>query len=186
MKRFRQLMLLALCAVVALGAAAEDPDPLISSISTAYEQAHVAMKKNKSMGNEMVTKITRSVRGKGKTTETIHFYYNTVEGTWAMTDDSDPHFFYHPLYFVTRSYNIGKQKYYEEYLFDASSQELLFALTQDYDENGKRIERRFFYDEGTLYADLGPEPGPMMDQLVLMQANELRHGFDWLIQNPKE
>lgn len=185
MKHFRELILFALCTVVAFGAVAEDPDPLISSIDAAYEQAHVAMKKNKSMGNEMVTKITRSVRGKGKTTETIRFYYNTVEGTYLGNDGSDSKFFYHPLYFITRSYNIGKQKYYEEYLFD-DNQNLLYALTQDYDENGKRIERRFYYDEGTLYADQGPEPEPQMDQFVLMQANELRHGFDWLIQNPKE
>ena len=186
MKHFRELILFALCTVVAFGAAAEDPDPLISSITTAYEQAQVAMKKNKSMGNEMVTKITRSVRGKGKTTETIHFYYNTVEGTYVGNDGSDSKFFYYPLYFVTRSYNIGKNKYYEEYLFDATTQGLLYALTQDYDANGKRLERKFYYDEGTLYADQGPEPEPFMDQMVLFQANELKHGFDWLIQNPKE
>ena len=177
------------CTIMALVAAAEQPDPVISSIRDAYQQAKVAIKKNKGMGNEMVTKLDYTVRDKGKTTETLHFYYNTVQGTYwlAEGDDRDPHFFYYPLYFVTRSYNLGKQKYYEEYLFDSSSQQLLFALTQDYDENGKRFDRRFYYHNGILYDVIGPAvTDEFMLDMVSYQADELRHAFDWIIQNPKE
>lgn len=185
MKNLRQLLLTAF-AIIALAAAAEQPDPVISSIRDAYQLAKESSKKNKGMGNEMVTTLNYTVRGKGKTTETLHFFYNTVEGTYAMTEDRDPHFFYYPLYFVTRSYNIGKQKYYEEYLFNPSSQRLLFALTQDYDENGKRFDRRFYFHNGSVYSVDGPGITSFMKEHVYYQAEELRLAFDWLIRNPKE
>lgn len=187
MKNLRQILLLA-CMITALAVAAQESDPVISSINDAYQNAKVDLKKNKNMGNEMVTTLDYTVRGKGKTTETLHFYYNTVQGTYWLSegDDRDPHFLYYPLYFVTRSYNIGKNKYYEEFLFDPSSQSLLFALTQDYDENGKRFDRRFYFQDRTIYHVIGPEPTAFMVDNVMYQANELRLAFDWIIRNPKE
>ena len=187
MKGLRQIMLMG-CAIIALVAAAEQPDPIISSIKEAYQQAKESIKKNKGMGNEMVSTFDYTVRGEGKTTEKLHFFYNTVQGTYWLGegDDSDPHFFYYPLYFVTRSYNIGKKKYYEEYLFDSSSQQLLFALTQDYDENGKCFDRRFYFHDGSIYHVIGPAATSFMQDMVIYQANDLRLAFDFLIRNPKE
>ena len=188
MKGFRHILFLS-CAIVSLIAAAQMQDPVIASIREAYQQAKESTKKNKNMGNEMVTTLNYTVYGKGKTTETLHFFYNTVQGTYLLADDDDrdPHFNYYPLYFITRSYNIGKLKYYEEYLFDSTSQRLLFALTQDYDENGKRFDRRFYYHNGELYDMIGPSfTDDFIKELVFYQADELRHAFDWLIQNPKE
>ena len=186
MKNLR-LILLTTCLITVLTVAAEQPDPVIASIQTAYQQAKESTKKNKGMGNEMVTTLDYTVRGNGKTTETLHFFYNTVQGTYwlAEGDDRDPHFNYYPLYFVTRNYNIGKKKYYEEFLYD-SNQRLIFALTQDYDENGKRFDRRFYFQDGSIYHVIGPEPTPFMVDNVIYQANELRLAFDWIIRNPKE
>lgn len=172
--------------LLSLAAVAEEPDSIVLSIRDAYQQAKENMKKNKGMGNEMISTLNYTVRGSGKTTETLHFFYNTVEGTYLLAEDRDPHFFYYPLYFVTRSYNIGKKKYYEEYLFDSSSQRLLFALTQDYDENGKRFDRRFYVHNGEVYDVVGPAIDPFLAECVVFQADELRHAFDWLIRNPKE
>lgn len=185
MKFLRTLLLMG-CTIMALAATAQQPDPVIASINDAYQQAKEATKKNKGMGNEMMTTINYTVRGQGKTTETLHFFFNTVEGTYAFVEDQDPHFFYYPLYYVTRSYNIGKKKYNEEYLFDSYSQRLLFALTQDYDEQGKRFDRRFYFHEGSLYHLDGPAPTEFMIDMVGYQADELRHAFDWLLRNPKE
>ncbi len=185
MKTLRQMLILAF-ATIAIAATAQESDPVIASIQDAYKQAKVMMKQNEGMGNELVTKANYTVRGKGKTTETFHFFYNTVEGTYLMDDDGDPHFFYYPLYFVTRSYNIGKQKYYEEFLFDPSSQRLLFALVQDYDENGKRIDRRFYYHEGNLYKVVGPTSTSLINSQVYYWSEEVRHAFDWIMRNPKE
>ena len=186
--KFFRLLLLRGCAVMAFAAAAQEYDPVIASIDEARQQAKESMKKNKGMGNEMVTTLNYTVRGQGKSNETLHFYYNTVEGTYwlAEGDDRDPHFFYYPLYFITRTYNIGKKKYYEEFLYDPSSQNLLFALTQDYDENGKRFDRRFYFHDRSIYHVIGPEPTPFMVDNVIYQANELRLAFDWILRNPKE
>lgn len=185
MKTMRQILFMA-CWVIALVVAAQQPDPVIATIDDAYRQAKDLTKKNKSLGNEMVTTLDYTIRGKGKTTEKLHFFYNTVEGTYLMADGQDPHFFYYPLFFVTRSYNIGKKKYYEEYLFSSSSQQLQFALTQDYDENGKRFERRFYFHDGQVYKVVGPEATSFAQEQVVYQADELRHAFDWIIRNPKE
>ena len=160
-------MLILAFATIAIAATAQESDPVIVSIQDAYKQAKVMMKQNKGMGNELVTKANYTVRGKGKTTETFHF-------------------FYYSLYFVTRSYNIGKQKYYEEFLFDPSSQRLLFALVQDYDENGKRFDRRFYYHEGDLYKVVGPTSTQLNNDHVYYWSEEVRHAFDWIMRNPKE
>ena len=185
MKILRTILLMG-CAIMALAVAAQQSDPVIASINDAYQQAKESTKKNKGMGNEMVTTFNYTVLGKGKSTETIHFYYNTVQGTYMFTEDRDPHFLYYPLYFITRSYNIGKNKYNEEYLFDSYSQRLLFVLTQDYDENGKRFDRRYYFHNGELYDMIGREATDFTKELVVIQADELRHAFDWLIRNPKE
>ncbi|MBP5498923.1 MAG: hypothetical protein J6X81_06115 [Muribaculaceae bacterium] len=187
MKSLRQI-LLSVCMIMALAATAEQPDPVIASINDAYQQANESMKKNKGMGSEMVIDFGYTVRGKGKSNEKLHFYYTTVQGTYwlAEGDDRDPHFFYYPLYFVTRDYNVGKQKFHEEYLFDNSSQRLVFALTQDYDEKGKRFDRRFYFHEGSVYHVEGPAATEFEQECVGYQAEELRHAFDWIIRNPKE
>ena len=166
MKNLRHILLLA-CMITTLAVAAEQPDPVISSIRDAYQKAKESIKKNKGMGNEMVTTLNYTVRGQGKSNETLHFYYNTVEGTYwlAEGDDRDPHFFYYPLYFVTRTYNIGKKKYYEEF---------------------KRFDRRFYFHDRSIYHVIGPEPTPFMVDNVIYQANELRLAFDWILRNPKE
>lgn len=186
MNYLRQI-LLATCMLTVLAVAAEQPDPVISSIQAAYQKAKESMKKDKDMGNEMVTTLNYTVRGNGKTTEKLNFFYTTDTGTFwlAEGDDRDPHFNYYPLYFVTRSYNIGKKKYYEEFLYDIN-QRLIFALTQDYDENGKRFDRRFYFMDGSIYHIIGPDATPFMVDDVIYRANELRLAFDWIIRNPKE
>ena len=149
MKILRSILLMG-CAMMALAVAAQQSDPVIASINEAYRQAKESIKKNKDMGNEMVTKLNRTVRGQGKT------------------------------------YNIGKKKYNEEFLFDSSSQRLLFVITQDYDENGKRFDRRFYFHEGSFYHLMGPPATDFMIDQVFYLADELRHAFDWILQNPKE
>ena len=187
MKTLRQLAL-AVFAILALTAAAEQPDPVVTSIGNAYKQAKVSIKKNKAKGNEMVTTFNYTVKGKGKSYETIHFFYTTAQGTFAMMDEGeDPHFYYYPLNFVTRYYNIGKQKYYEEYLFDPESERLLFALTKEYDDNGKPYYRRYYLNEGSVYKAVGGPAVTSFDEACLkLQADDLLHSFNNLIRNPKE
>ena len=179
---------MAACAMMALAATAQEADPVISSIRDAYQQAKVAIKQNKSKGNEMVTTSRYTVRGSGLTTEVLHFFYVTTEGTYWLNegDTRDPHFNYFPLNFVTRSYNMGAKKFYEEYLFDPESQRLLFALTQGYDDSGRHYERRLYFHEGKVHKLVGTDATPFEQECVSLQANELLHAFDWLIRNPKE
>lgn len=186
MKTLRQTLFIS-CFLVAFTALALQPDDaVITSIRNAYSQAKEAIKSGKNQGNEMVTTLNYTVRGEGKTTETLHFFYKTVLGTYMMDDDGDPHFYYYPLYFITRSYNIGKRKYYEEFLFDTDTDQLIFAFMQDYDQNGKKIDRRFYFKDGSVYDTLGPAPSPYMAELVMQQAAELKLAFNNISRNPKE
>lgn len=186
MKTIRQTLLISCMIVVLTAAAAQPDDAVVTSIRNAYSQAKEAIKSGKNQGNEMVTTLNYTVRGEGKTTETLHFFYKTVQGTYMMDDDGDPHFYYYPLYFITRSYNIGKRKYYEEFLFDTDTEQLIFAFMQGYDENGKKIDRRFYFKDGSVYDTLGPAPTPYMEEQVMLQADELKRAFNNIARNPKE
>ena len=65
MKIFRSILLMG-CAIMALAAAAQQSDPVIASINEAYRQAKESIKKNKDMGNEMVTKLNRTHRARAR------------------------------------------------------------------------------------------------------------------------
>lgn len=187
MKALRHFVL-AVGAMMALTAAAEQPDAVITSIREAYSQAQSAVKQNKGQGNELVSTMRYTVRGSGLTTEVLHFFYVTTEGTYLLNegDTRDPHFNYYPLNLVTRSYNMGAKKFYEEYLFEPDSQRLLFVLMKGYDDNGRRYERRFYYKDRELYKFVGTEATDFEKECVAYQADELLHAFDWLMRNPKE
>ncbi len=186
MKTIR-LMLLALGMLAMATAAAQDPDPVMARIDEAYATAQAAVKQNAQSEGDMTTTIHYYVPGHGRTTETMKFYCRTVRGNYLVTDeDMDPHFHYYPLYFVTRDYNIGKQKYHEEFLYDTTTERPIFALTQEYDDQGKRVERRFYFQDSNVYAMLGPAPTSRTDMQVYYWAEELKHGFDDLMRNPKE
>lgn len=183
MKQFKQLML-AVCAIAALTVTAQQPDPVLNAITQNYQLTKESLKKNKALGNEMVTKFTYTVLGQGKTTETLHFFYETVRGTYLLASDEDKHFNYYPLRFVTRSYNIGKKKYYEEFLYD-KNQQLIFALYKGYNNLGKPAEQRFYLEDGSFYKTIGENITPRIED-VFYQAEELRRAFDLLARNPKE
>ncbi len=179
---------MAACAMMAIAAAAQQPDPVITSIRDAYRQAKAGIKQNKSKGNEMVTTMRYTVRGSGLTTDELHFFYVTTEGTYMLNegDNRDPHFNYYPLNLITRYYNKGAKKYYEEYLFDPESERLLFVLNQGYDDDGNYYERRLYFNGGSVYKVVGTDTSTFDQQVITLQAGELRHAFDNLINNPKE
>lgn len=184
----KKVLIIILMSLVGLSAmAAEQSDAVVSSIRKAYQQAQASVKADRSQGNELVTTARYTVRGKGKTTETLHFFYVNEEGTYLLAKDGeDPHFFYYPLYFVTRIYNIGNKKYYEEYLFDKSSQRLIFVYIRGYDTNGQRAEQRLYYHEGDLYKVVGPSATSETPEMITYTAADLRNAFDLLMRNPKE
>ena len=102
MKSLR-IYLFTVCVLVVVAAAAQNPDPVIASIDEAYAEAKAMIKKNAKSDGCMTSTINYYVPGQGRTTETLNFYSRTVRGNYLMVDeDSEPHFHYYPLYFVTR------------------------------------------------------------------------------------
>ena len=64
MKNLRQILLTA-CMFAVLAVSAEQADPVISSIQTAYQKAKESMKRDKNLGNEMVTTLNYTVHKNG-------------------------------------------------------------------------------------------------------------------------
>lgn len=187
MMKSLRLILLTASTVIALASGAQQADPVVTSINSAYAQAKESIKANKRMGNDMVTTIHYYVPGKGRTTETVKFFFYTTQGIFALTPlGEDRTFHYYPLFFITREYNIGDRKYYEEYLFESSDEHLIYASTQHYDEQGKRIDRKFYFKEGNVHAVTGPAATQRIQEDVYYQAMELKHAFDNMVKNPKE
>lgn len=173
--------------VIALASAAQQPNEVVESINAAYAKAQESIKANKRMGNDMVTTIHYYVPGKGRATETVKFFFYTTQGIFALTPPGEDNtFHYYPLFFIARDYNIGDRKFHEEYLFESSDEHLIYASTQHYDEQGNRIDRKFYFKEGNVLAVTGPAASQRIQDDVYYQAMELKHAFDNMVKNPKE
>ncbi|MBP3739113.1 MAG: hypothetical protein J6I72_08725 [Muribaculaceae bacterium] len=186
MKTLRLSLFMACFVLACVARAAQPGDPVIDAIDKAYRQAQEAIKHDSKMGNDMVTTVRYIVPEKGKTTATLRFFFKTIQTEMYMPDENVEPYYYHPLYFIERTYNVRTHKLCEQYLFDPSTEQFLFALVQDLDELGQLVERRYYYHEGDIYSKQG-EPGEPNDEIIVMyQAQDLKRAFDNIIMNPKE
>ena len=177
----RGLVLMALMLTAGLRAAAED-DAVITDIGKQYHQALTTIKQHKRTAakHDMVTTMRYEVPGKGAAVETLHFFFNLEQF------GENGEFVNYQLFFVTRQLRLAGRHYYEEYLYDNRSGQLAFAVKRDYDSAGKRVEKRFYYRDGTIYRTTGAPLGQYEDDLTMMLSQDYRHAFDNLIRNAKE
>lgn len=181
MKQFRLLFLVFGLLIAFSTVANETGDPVINAIKSEYSQAKNIIKsndKNKATRNSMTTTMRYLVPGKGMATETVQFFFNTEQ----FGENNE--FVNYQLFFVTRQYKLGDRKCYEEYLYNNNSQPV-FVFIQDYDDNGKRQDKRFYYLDGSIYKTLGPTMD-YEDLSTMIQAQDYRQSFDNLIRNAKE
>lgn len=178
MKNLRNtLLLIGLLTSLAAASVAPD-DAVILSIRDRYNQAKELMRLTKDGPDKMETTIHYEEPGKGKASESIQFFFNTVcYGENCEYADRR-------LYFVTRQLKLAGKKYYEEYLYDKNGQ-LAFALEQGYDDKGNKTEKRFYYQDGEFYQMSGPAEEWEHYTMTIL-ADDYRHSFDNLIRNAKE
>ena len=97
------------------------------------------------MKNEMTLNLYRNLPGSGPQKE-------TVEGFFFLdyTEDNE---YVSSLYLVRSSYNFAARKYYEEYLYDFETGELLFCL-KDHDTyfagEDFHCQQRFYFSDGEI------------------------------------
>ena len=179
--------LLTFCMMLALAAGASQPgDHITNAIDEAYRQAKETIKRDTKMGNDMVTTVQYIVPGTGKTTETLHFFFKTIETKLYSGDDKVEASYYFPLYYVVSTRKVRLTPLREEYLFDPSTERLIFAHVQELDERGAVVDCRFYFHDGAVYSVQGETTPPVMDSVVMFRAQDLKHAFDNLIRNPKE
>ena len=177
-------MVPAIALAVMLGAptAIAGDDAVITSISKEYNQAQATIKTHKrsQAKNDMVTTMRYDVPGKGAAVETLHFFFNVEQ----YGDQGE--FINYQLFFVTRQLSLGGRKYYEEYLYDSQTGQLSFTVKRDYDSDGNRVEKRFYYRDGTIYRTVGGPLNLYEDELTYFLGQDYRHAFDNLMRNAKE
>ena len=89
--------------------------------------------------NELTVNSHLMVPGCGITEETIHYYFELADG-----DESD--FYSYQPYLITRSYNVAARKFYEEFLYDRQTADLIFAFfSGDNMDTGEKDETRYYW-----------------------------------------
>ena len=142
----RLFLLLAL--VFPSGAGQDHLPSTVKEIRQLYaetQQAIAMMSEEEHLCSRLVTTTQSNLPGSGIRKETVTCYfadYGEDEEEWNPD--------YRP-YFITRKYNVGARKFYEEYLFDGSTGRLIFVFIQgDSSEGGKDETRYYFGPDGLI------------------------------------
>lgn len=166
----------ALCVSAQKGA----PEGIIKDIRAQYAEAQAMAQQQLTTDDWNQQSFTSAtvhymLPGCGPTTETIHYFYLLdddvdEEGEWTPKSNE--------LYFVTRKYNIAARQFYEEYLFDRSTQHPLFVFyTYDtYDSDVKAEERYYFHDGQVVWQTVNGQAEPN-EQAMLHQCDCLLTAF---------
>lgn len=121
----------------------------VQSIREIYRQSmtdiNAAQKEDSGKRNDALVSLSLVRPGTGASQETLEFY-------GELLADSAAGDYRNEAFFIRRSYNIAARKYYNEFLFDRQTGDLLFAYirTTSDEEPDIKIEDRFYFDKGSL------------------------------------
>ena len=92
---------------------------------------------------EMTVTSNHVIPALGPVNETIHDYFGLDDEKF----EEDLTLEYHP-YFITRSYHLAAPAYYEEYLLDRKTGNLIFYFqsSESIEQEGARNEVRYYWD----------------------------------------
>lgn len=173
MKRFNLTIILSLLALFMF--AQEVTDAEIAAIRAAYSRAKEQIELNNHAEEQNVPRNDMEVvshyviPGCGPTEEVIHYYF---------TLDVDPETgecVYTP-YFITRSYNVAARKFYQEFLFDRQTVQLLFFYQHNDGTGTDPEETRYYYGENDVHKSIKGLPD--MDEIFAARtADDLKNAF---------
>lgn len=175
------LMVIALCACTMLQAqtdvvAKQQVEKIRKQYGEAKQMAAHSEKTGQDYYNDLEVKIRRMVAGTGMRYETIRYFFGN-------DFDEESELYIADVYFITRQYNVAARKYYEEYLFDPQSGQLIFAFLQESDTPaGQKNETRYYWGaEGLVHQIV--KGTPLMDDVFTQRtASDLVAAFN-LIEN---
>ena len=151
----KSLLLVAFSAItLTLSAQTDEQKARVADVRRIYQEAGRLSEENRmapETNNSMTVELQRMFGGSGMQTKKMEFYYNVDDESEDGTGWT--------LYMVRVSYNLSAQKFYEEYLFDERTGNLIFAFQQadDYDlpDGAKREYRSYFYADGKHCQTIG-------------------------------
>lgn len=82
--------------------------------------------------------------GSGPSTETLEFYAELKEDSVKGTQNE--------AFFIRRNYNVAARNYYNEFLFDRVTGDLIFAYVRSSSEDkpNVKVEDRYYFNNGSL------------------------------------
>lgn len=82
--------------------------------------------------------------GSGPSTETLEFYAELKEDSVKGTQNE--------AFFIRRNYNVATRNYYNEFLFDRVTGDLIFAYVRSSSEDKPniKVEDRYYFNSGSL------------------------------------
>ena len=129
--------------------------------------------------NDLTVKRRQMIGGPGQTFETIRYFFESdydeeVGGEVAQ------------VYFITRSYNVAAMKHYEEFLFDATTAQLIFAFLQADEYDGTQSETRYYWGPEGLVHQVQNGHSEVDDMLTQRLAYDLVQSFNLLVNRNYE
>jgi len=173
-KKMKTFLTTTIClmAVLTVGAQNTSADKArVEKIRKMYADAKESIeyrKKAELPPDDLVATSNYMAAGAGPITDTTHYFYS---GDW---DEEASTILYQP-YFITRSYNVGATKYYQEFLFD--DDDLAFFYMK-----GENEEVRYYYGKtGLAHESLKGEERLMDDAFAIRLANDLKSAFNLMM-----
>lgn len=145
----KKLLILSFAMFVAFAANAQTTQQKnrVAEIRKTYQEALRYSEESQmepEMDNSTVITIKRMFGGSGMQNKKMEFFYTPAD---ERTDGTG-----WTLYFVRTSYNYAARKFYDEYLFDKKTGNLIFCFRQcdsyDSEKPAKEEYRSYFYKDG--------------------------------------
>ena len=120
----------------------------VADVRAAYKQAladiNAVQKGEEGAQNDALVSMRLNRPDSGATSETLEFYAEVKQDTVGGYE--------YETFFIRRSYSMSARKYYNEFLFDRETGDLIFAYVRSSseDEPNIKIEDRYYFDNGSL------------------------------------
>lgn len=173
MRKFALLLCVLLCAAPLVRAQGD-----VAAIRKLYSEAKERMAQNGKDESvpryDMTISAHYVVPGTGPTEETIRYFF-------GQDYDEDLGMYRSNVYFITRRFNIAARPYYQEFLFDEKTGDLIFAFLQEEGFEGQTNQTRYYWNKSGLLQDLVKGERVMDEVFTARLATDLMEAFHRLM-----
>lgn len=162
MKKITLLFVLSCSMLMAFAQSSSKAKTRVAEVRKLYTAAKERMAYNDQEGNParsgMETTYYYMEPGAGPTKHHIKYYIGEEENEEGERLNFT-------LYFITVSYNVAARNFYQEFLIDEKTEELIFAYFYEPQYDGSKNETRYYYYPDGALAHQDVKGQPMMDDV---------------------